>query len=156
MPHSSEIVEYYEEEGMWDALHGEHFVKYYDWLHDGMIFSLDEIDDSSAKMIDPDSDTDIKLDQESLSIEIERALSTLTDREQEILKMFFWIGCPECSLDEIWEKLWLTSERTRQIKEKGIRRLRHSLRSKLLKPYLGNKYPGSDAYTRKNKSNEDF
>ena len=66
---------------------------------------------------------------ESLGTEVERALSTLTDRERDIIKYFFGIGC--C------EKFGLTRERVRQIKEKAIRRLRHSTRSKLLKSYLG-------------------
>ncbi len=74
---------------------------------------------------------------ESLSCEIERALSTLTDREGDIIKLFFGIGCQEMTLEEIGEKFGLTRERVRQIKEKAIRRLRVSARSKLLKSYLG-------------------
>ena len=74
---------------------------------------------------------------ESLSTEVERALSTLTDREKDIIKYFFGIGCQEMTLEEIGEKFGLTRERVRQIKEKAIRRLRHSSRSKLLKSYLG-------------------
>lgn len=74
---------------------------------------------------------------ESLSTEVERALSTLTDRERDIIKYFFGIGCSEMTLEEIGEKFNLTRERVRQIKEKAIRRLRHSTRSKLLKSYLG-------------------
>ena len=74
---------------------------------------------------------------ESLNTEIERALSTLTERERDIVKYFFGIGCQEMTLEEIGEKFGLTRERVRQIKEKAIRRLRHSARSKLLKPYLG-------------------
>jgi len=73
---------------------------------------------------------------ESLSTEVERALSTLTDRERDIIKYFFGIGCSEMTLEEIGEKFNLTRERVRQIKEKAIRRLRHSTRSKLLKSYL--------------------
>ena len=74
---------------------------------------------------------------ESLNTEIDRALSTLTERERDIVKYFFGIGCQEMTLEEIGEKFGLTRERVRQIKEKAIRRLRHSARSKLLKGYLG-------------------
>lgn len=74
---------------------------------------------------------------ESLNKEIERALSTLTERERDIVKDFFGIATPEMTLEEIGEKFGLTRERVRQIKEKAIRRLRHSNRSKLLKSYLG-------------------
>ncbi|MDR0835433.1 MAG: RNA polymerase sigma factor RpoD/SigA [Tannerella sp.] len=81
--------------------------------------------------------TDGGLMSESLSTEIERALSTLTQRERETIKMFFGIGCPEITLEEIGNKLGLTCERVRQIKEKAIRQLRQGTRSKLLKAYLG-------------------
>ncbi len=74
---------------------------------------------------------------ESLSTEVDRALETLTDRERDIIKYFFGIGSSEMTLEEIGEKFDLTRERVRQIKEKAIRRLRHSTRSKLLKSYLG-------------------
>lgn len=74
---------------------------------------------------------------ESLNKEIERALSTLTERERNIIKYFFGIGCQEKTLEEIGETFKLTRERVRQIKEKAIRRLRNSARSKLLKNYLG-------------------
>ena len=74
---------------------------------------------------------------ESLNKEIERALSTLTERERDIVKYFFGIGSVEMTLEEIGEHFGLTRERVRQIKEKAIRRLRHSARSKLLKSYLG-------------------
>jgi RNA polymerase primary sigma factor len=75
--------------------------------------------------------------KESLAREIERALATLTERERDIIKLFFGIGCQEMTLEEIGEKFGLTRERVRQIKEKAIRRLRHTSRSKLLKTYLG-------------------
>jgi len=82
--------------------------------------------------------TDISLISESLNKEIDRSLSTLTDREKDIIKLFFGIGVVHpLSLEEIGEKFELTRERVRQIKEKGIRRLRHSSKSKLLKSYLG-------------------
>ncbi len=74
---------------------------------------------------------------ESLSTEVDRALETLTERERDIIKYFFGIGSSEMTLEEIGEKFDLTRERVRQIKEKAIRRLRHSTRSKLLKSYLG-------------------
>ena len=81
---------------------------------------------------------DITLMNESLQKEIKRSLSTLTDREQNVIILFFGIGIPHpLSLEEIGEKFELTRERVRQIKEKGIRRLRHTSRSKLLKSYLG-------------------
>ena len=80
---------------------------------------------------------DRTLINESLSTEVERALSTLTARARDIIKLFFGINTQEMTLEEIGEKFGLTRERVRQIKEKAIRRLRHSSRSKLLKTYLG-------------------
>ena len=81
--------------------------------------------------------TDSALMQESLSQEIERALSTLTEYEREVIKMYFGIGLPHAlSLDEIAMKFGLTRERVRQIKEKGIKRLRVSSKSKHLQAYL--------------------
>jgi RNA polymerase primary sigma factor len=74
---------------------------------------------------------------ESLAKEIHRALATLTERESDIIRLFFGIGCQEMTLEEIGERFGLTRERVRQIKEKAIRRLRHTSRSKLLKTYLG-------------------
>ena len=86
---------------------------------------------------DDSPNADHSLINESLSREIDRALATLTEREQDIIKLFFGIGCSEMTLEEIGEKFGLTRERVRQIKEKAIRRLRHTSRSKLLKTYLG-------------------
>jgi RNA polymerase primary sigma factor len=80
---------------------------------------------------------DRSLIMESLSKEIHRALATLTERESDIIRLFFGIGCQEMTLEEIGERFGLTRERVRQIKEKAIRRLRHTSRSKLLKTYLG-------------------
>jgi RNA polymerase primary sigma factor len=75
---------------------------------------------------------------ESLSREIDRALSTLTERERDVVKLFFGIGINHgLTLEEIGAKFDLTRERVRQIKEKAVRRLRHSSRSKLLQQYLG-------------------
>jgi len=80
---------------------------------------------------------DRSLIMESLAREIHRALATLTERESDIIRLFFGIGCQEMTLEEIGERFGLTRERVRQIKEKAIRRLRHTSRSKLLKSYLG-------------------
>ncbi len=80
---------------------------------------------------------DRTLINESLQKEIDRALSTLTERESDIIKMFFGIGYQEMTLEEIGDKFQLTRERVRQIKEKAIRRLRQDSRSNLLKSYLG-------------------
>ncbi len=76
--------------------------------------------------------------RESLQREIERSLSTLTERERDVIRLFFGIGMNHgLTLEEIGAKFDLTRERVRQIKEKAIRRLRHTSRSKLLKAYLG-------------------
>ena len=88
-------------------------------------------------MADEDSPrADNGLMAESLSQEIEMALSILTEREREIIKMFFGIGCPEATLEEIADKFGLTRERVRQIKEKAIRRLRNS-KNKSIREYIG-------------------
>ncbi len=86
---------------------------------------------------DDSPNADRALISESLSREIDRALGTLTERESDIVKLFFGIGGQEMTLEEIGERFGLTRERVRQIKEKAIRRLRHTTRSKLLKSYLG-------------------
>lgn len=89
-------------------------------------------------LINNDSpNADRSLIMESLAKEIHRALATLTERESDIIRLFFGIGCQEMTLEEIGERFGLTRERVRQIKEKAIRRLRHTSRSKLLKTYLG-------------------
>ncbi|MBO4530761.1 MAG: sigma-70 family RNA polymerase sigma factor [Paludibacteraceae bacterium] len=81
---------------------------------------------------------DKSLIKESLCEEIERALSTLSERENKIIKMFFGVGgYPEMTLEEIGIQLDLTRERVRQVKEKAIRKLRQNSRSKMLKTYLG-------------------
>ncbi len=80
---------------------------------------------------------DHTLIDESLQKEIDRALETLTQREADIIRMFFGIGCQEMTLEEIGSKFTLTRERVRQIKEKAIRRLRNNTKNKLLKGYLG-------------------
>ena len=82
--------------------------------------------------------TDSILIDESLAEEIRRSLSSLTEREREILMLFFGLGgSSPFSLEEIGEKFSLTRERVRQIKDKALQRLRHTSRSKILKSYLG-------------------
>ena len=75
---------------------------------------------------------------ESLRKEIERAVSTLTCREADVIRLYFGLGGEHpLTLEEIGERFDLTRERVRQIKEKAIRRLKHTSRSKILKTYLG-------------------
>ncbi|GAA4007769.1 MULTISPECIES: sigma-70 family RNA polymerase sigma factor [Hymenobacter] len=81
---------------------------------------------------------DTGLMNDSLRKEVQRALSTLTKREADVITLYFGLnGEHSLTLEEIGEKFNLTRERVRQIKEKAIRRLRHTSRSKALKPYLG-------------------
>jgi len=81
---------------------------------------------------------DKELIHESLRTEIERALETLTPREGDVIKLYFGLGNHHpMTLEEIGETFDLTRERVRQIKEKAIRRLKHTSRSKILKTYLG-------------------
>lgn len=90
-------------------------------------------------MVNSDSPkADLDLMKESLQTEIERTLDTLSEREKEIIKLYFGIGMNHgLTIDEIGEKFDLTRERVRQIKEKALKRLRQSTRSKLLRTYLG-------------------
>ncbi len=90
-------------------------------------------------LINSDSpNADIDLMSESLHREIKRSLSTLSEREREVIILFFGIGMKHgLTLEEIGTKFDLTRERVRQIKEKAIRRLRQTSRSKILKTYLG-------------------
>ena len=82
--------------------------------------------------------TDKILMKESLAQEIQRSLSTLSDKEREIVNLYYGLGMNHgLTLEEIGAKFNLTRERVRQIKEKAIRRLKHTSRSKLLKTYLG-------------------
>jgi len=75
---------------------------------------------------------------DSLRKEIDRAISTLTPRESDVIRLYFGLnGEHPLTLEEIGEKFELTRERVRQIKEKAIRRLKHTSRSKILKTYLG-------------------
>lgn len=81
---------------------------------------------------------DHMLMSESLKTEINRILSTLSNREAEVIKFYFGLNKEHSlTLEEIGERFNLTRERVRQIKEKAIRRLRHASRSKNLKSYLG-------------------
>jgi len=101
----------------------------FDDEEDGSLLDVMENDDA------PEADGTLM--NESLSREIERTLSVLPEKEKAVIKYFFGLGVGEMSLEEIGQKLNLTRERVRQIKEKGIRRLRHSSKNKLLKKYLG-------------------
>ncbi len=83
----------------------------------------------------PVADDDLIMD--SLKKEIDRTLNILSEKERNVIESFFGIGRPEMSLEEIGNQFGLSRERTRQIKEKAIRRLRQSTKNKLLKPYLG-------------------
>jgi RNA polymerase primary sigma factor len=81
---------------------------------------------------------DSNLMQESLRKEVDRALSTLTKREAEVVKLYFGLDQEHpLTLEEIGEQFNLTRERVRQIKEKAIKRLRHASRSRALRTYLG-------------------
>ena len=87
---------------------------------------------------DMENTPDNELMNDSLRREVQRALSTLTQREADVISFYFGLnGEHSMTLEEIGEKFNLTRERVRQIKEKAIRRLRHTSRSKALKPYLG-------------------
>jgi len=87
---------------------------------------------------DGEDKPDSGLVNESLRKEVQRALSTLTQREADVITLYFGLdGNHAMTLEEIGEKFNLTRERVRQIKEKAIRRLRHTSRSKALKTYLG-------------------
>lgn len=111
--------------------------------HVSMDAPLSTSDDGSGNlydlMVSDDSPSpEHELINDSLRREIERALTTLTLREAEVLRCFFGLdGKAAMTLEEIGEKFDLTRERVRQIKEKGIRRLKHTSRSKILKTYLG-------------------
>ncbi len=101
------------------------------------------VEDEDLSLIDvivPDGSpkTDSTLMEESLALEIQRALSSLSSKEKEIVNMFFGIGMKQpLTLDEIATKFGLTRERVRQIKEKALRRLKQNHRNKILKKYLG-------------------
>jgi RNA polymerase primary sigma factor len=100
-------------------------------------------DDEDTKFIDLfiDEDspvTDAGLMRESLAKEIQRSLATLSEKERDVVNLYYGLGMSHgLTLEEIGAKFDLTRERVRQIKEKAIRRLKHNSRSKLLKSYLG-------------------
>ncbi|MCB9310988.1 MAG: RNA polymerase sigma factor RpoD/SigA [Lewinellaceae bacterium] len=102
---------------------------------------IDGEDNSLLDVLENNStpDTDAALEyKESLRREIERSLSTLTDRQADVIKLYFGIGIEHpMSLEDIGDKFGLTRERVRQIKDKAINKLRSINRSKLLKNYLG-------------------
>jgi RNA polymerase primary sigma factor len=111
--------------------------------HVSMDASLIEGDESSSNMYDllpndamPSPESELTVD--SLRKDIERSLTTLTLREGDVVRMYFGLsGRYPLTLEEIGEKFDLTRERVRQIKEKAIRRLKHTSRSRMLKTYLG-------------------
>lgn len=81
---------------------------------------------------------DKTLMNDSLNLEVNRALNTLSQREADVVRLFYGINNEQpMSLEEIGETFGLTRERVRQIKEKGIRRLRHTSKNKILRTYLG-------------------
>ena len=99
-------------------------------------------DDDSNSLIDfmTDEDaptTDNNMEKESLSKDLNSALSTLSEREQQVLKMLFGIGCNEMTAEEVANNLSLTRERVRQIKERALRRLRDDVNINILTKYLG-------------------
>ena len=111
--------------------------------HVSMDAPLSENDESSSSMYDILPNTymnspEKELVTESLRKDIERSLSTLTIREGEVVRLYYGLnGFYPLTLEEIGEQFDLTRERVRQIKEKAIRRLKHTSRSRMLKSYLG-------------------
>ena len=111
--------------------------------HVSMDAPLVEGDESSSNMYDVLSGEGMpspenNLTMESLRSDIKRSLLTLTPRESEVICMFYGLdGRPPMSLEEIGDRFDLTRERVRQIKEKAIRRLKHTSKNKILKSYLG-------------------
>ena len=111
--------------------------------HVSMDAPLIDGDDSSSSMYDvlpndslPGPEKNLVI--ESLRKDIERSLSTLTTREGEVVRLYFGLnGISPLTLEEIGEQFELTRERVRQIKEKAIRRLKHTSRSRTLQTYLG-------------------
>ncbi len=111
--------------------------------HISMDAPLIESDESSSNMYDvllgdslPSPESNLVL--ESLRSDIRRSLTTLTARESEVISMFYGLeGKAPLSLEEIGDRFELTRERVRQIKEKAIRRLKHTSKNKMLQEYLG-------------------
>lgn len=113
--------------------------------HSGRHISMDaplvqDEDNTLYDVLRPDEDNENpekELILESLRTEIDRAISTLTPREADVIRLYFGLNSKHpMTLEEIGEKFDLTRERVRQIKEKAIRRLKHTSRSKILKSYL--------------------
>jgi RNA polymerase primary sigma factor len=97
--------------------------------------------DETSAMIDTMTDdnatsTDEEMEKESLSSDLDAALSCISEREQTVLKMLFGIGHPEMTAEEVANSLNLTRERVRQIKERALRRLRENVDIKMLKKYF--------------------
>lgn len=108
--------------------------------HISMDAPLASGDGSNLLDILPDNDAplaDDELVQESLRTEISEALQVLNERERNVIKAFYGINQPDMTLDEIGEKYGMTRERARQVKDKALRKLRHSTDSEVLKSYLG-------------------
>ena len=111
--------------------------------HVSMDAPLPGAEDDDRNMYDlmesePRNNPESSLLNDSLRREIERSLATLSEREADVIRLYFGLtGKHPMTLEEIGEAFDLTRERVRQIKEKAIRRLRHTSRSKLLKNYLG-------------------
>ena len=111
--------------------------------HISMDAPLVEGDESSSNMYDvlsgegmPSPENNLTI--ESLRSDIKRSLLSLTPRESEVISLFYGLeGSPQMSLEEIGDRFDLTRERVRQIKEKAIRRLKHTSKNKILKSYLG-------------------
>jgi RNA polymerase primary sigma factor len=110
--------------------------------HVSMDAPFEQGEDNS--LLDVLTSDDVRTDNEvaykaSLCKEVERSLGTLTERQREVLVLYFGIGMEQCmSLEDIGDRFQLTRERVRQIKDKAINKLRAQNRSKLLKSYLGN------------------
>ena len=109
--------------------------------HVSMDAPLKEGEDSNLYDVmraDESPKPDKALMHQSLTTEINRALDTLSPREADVVRLYYGIGeCPSMTLEEIGSTFDLTRERVRQIREKAIRKLRHSSKSKILKMYLG-------------------
>lgn len=111
--------------------------------HVSMDAPLIDGDESSSSMYDvlPNDSLpgpEIDLNKESLRKDIERSLATLTGREGDVVRLYYGLnGKHPLTLEEIGDMFDLTRERVRQIKEKAIRRLKHTSRSRMLKTYLG-------------------
>ncbi len=105
---------------------------------DAPISSEEDNDMYDVLYNDENPSPDKHLINESLTYEIERALSTLSPRESKVIKLYFGINMKHpLTLEEIGEELELTRERVRQIKEKALKRIQYTTRSKILKTYLG-------------------